>query len=84
MPRVRISTTVDGELLMRARAAHGGDTDASLIEAALTELLNRHRRAEVDAAYAAAYRDHPLDPRDDWGDLGSWHQAVAEARGTTR
>lgn len=75
MARSRISTTVDPELLQRAREAVPGN-DASVVEAALRALLERHRRAEVDAAYAAGYEEHPLDEQDEWGDLASFGDAV--------
>lgn len=86
MAKVRVSTTVDETLLAAAREAHGGGTDASLVEAALTELLRTHRRAEIDAAYTAAYRDQPVDLPDEWGDLAEWHEAASTARSrdTTR
>ncbi len=80
MAKVRVSTTVDTELLARARAAHGGDTDASLLEAALLTLLAEHRRAEIDQSYAAAYARHPADEADAWGDLTSWGDAVRRHR----
>lgn len=51
-------------------------TDAALIDAALEALLARHRAAEVDASYAA-YDKHPIDERDEWGDLTSFRQAAA-------
>ncbi|WP_256842914.1 hypothetical protein [Ornithinimicrobium cryptoxanthini] len=38
MARVRVSTTVDGDLLARARELNVGPTDASLLEAALKAL----------------------------------------------
>lgn len=75
MARVRLSTTVDPELLRRARELLPG-SDASLVEAALTALLKEHRRAEIDAAYAAGYAAHPLDEPDEWGDLASFGDAV--------
>lgn len=75
MARIRLSTTVDPELLRQARELRPG-SDASLVEAALTALLKEHRRAEVDATYAAAYADHPLDEPDEWGDLASSGDAV--------
>ena len=78
MARVRISTTVDDALLEQARALDGGGTDASIMDAALRALLARHRAAEVDAAYAA-YDEHPIDEPDEWGDLASFHDAVASA-----
>lgn len=76
MPRTRISTTVDHDLLDRARQAHAG-TDAELIDAALSALLAQYRSAQIDAAYAAAYRDHPIDEPDEWGDLASFRDAAA-------
>jgi Arc/MetJ family transcription regulator len=71
-----VSTTVDGELLAQARRTCGGATDAALLDAALRALLARHRAAEIDAAYAA-YDEHPLDERDEWGDLRSFREAAA-------
>jgi hypothetical protein len=35
----------------------------------------RQRAAEIDTAYAA-YDAHPLDERDDWGDLASFRAAA--------
>ena len=76
MARVRISTTVDQQLLQQARAVKEGVPDSSLIDDALAALLARHRAAEVDAAYAS-YDDHPLSERDEWGDLASFRAAAA-------
>ena len=81
MAKVRVSTTVDGELLQRARRAHGKSTDASLLQAALEALLATHREAEVDAAYRRGYAEHPVDEPDEWGDLASWGDAVRAHRG---
>lgn len=78
MPRIRVSTTVDGELLNRARAATGAGTDAALFDEALVALMARHRRAEMDGAYAA-YDEHPLDEPDEWGDLASFRSAAARS-----
>lgn len=78
MTRVRISTTVDPELLASARAARPGSSDAVVIDAALHALLARHRAAEIDASYAA-YDEHPLDEPDEWGDLASFREAVARS-----
>jgi hypothetical protein len=75
MARTRISTTVDHDLLQRARAATGRP-DAELIDEALAALLHRHRRTEIDAAYLAAYEAHPIDERDEWGDLASFRDAA--------
>ena len=76
MTRVRISTTVDQGLLEEARNALAPSTDSSVMEAALRALLEQHRAAEIDAAYAA-YDRHPIDEPDEWGDLASWGPAAA-------
>ncbi len=76
MSRLRVSTTVDGDLLTRARRLRSGVTDAALLDEALTALVAQHRAAEVDAAYAVAYDVHPLDEPDEWGDLASFRQAA--------
>jgi post-segregation antitoxin (ccd killing protein) len=75
MPRVRVSTTVDHDLLEEARARTPGLNDAALLDAALHALVARHRAAEVDAAYAA-YDERPLDEPDEWGDLASFREAA--------
>jgi len=75
MNRIRLSTTVDAELLSSARRVRSGLTDAALVDEALGALLARHRAAEVDASYAA-YDDHPVDEPDEWGDLASWRRAA--------
>ena len=75
MNRIRLSTTVDAELLGSARSARAGITDAALIDEALGALLARYRSAEVDESYAA-YDERPLDEPDDWGDLASWRHAA--------
>jgi len=67
---------VDADLLDGARRVRSGVTDATLIDEALQALLVRRRAAEVDASYAA-YDEHPLDERDEWGDLASFRQAAA-------
>lgn len=77
MARVRVSTTVDEELLATARSLRSESTDAALLDEALAALVIRHRAAEVDAAYAAAYDEHPLDEPDAWGDLASFREAAA-------
>jgi len=53
MNGIRVSTTVDAELLSSAGSVRSGITDAALIDEALGALLARHRSAEVDASYAA-------------------------------
>ncbi len=76
MARVRVSTTVDEQLLARARQVRTGVGDAALIDEALAALLARHRAAELDASYSA-YDEHPLDEADEWGDLASFREAAA-------
>jgi len=76
MARTRISTTVDEDLLFRARGARAGASDAELIDEALSALLSRLRSAEIDAAYESAYRHHPVDEPDEWGDLESFREAL--------
>jgi hypothetical protein len=76
MTRVRVSTTVDEHLLASARQALSPLTDAAMLDQALTALLDRHRAAEIDTAYAA-YDAHPLEEPDAWGDLASFREAAA-------
>ena len=71
MARVRISTTVDEQLLAAARRMRSELADAALIDEALRELLARHRAGEIDAAYAA-YDRLPRDSDDEWGNLESF------------
>jgi hypothetical protein len=78
MGRIRLSTTVDADLLQAARGIRLGTTDAAMIDEALQALLARHRSAEVDASYAA-YDEHPLDEPDEWGDLASFREAAARS-----
>jgi post-segregation antitoxin (ccd killing protein) len=73
MARVRISTTVDRELLAAARRMHAGLADSRLMDEALASLLARHREVEIDAAYSA-YDKHPIGEVDDWGDLASFRR----------
>ena len=76
MTRVRVSTTVDKDLLDEARQALAPSTDSSVMEAALKALLEQHRAAQIDAAYAA-YDRQPIDQPDEWGDLASFSAAAA-------
>jgi hypothetical protein len=75
MNRIRLSTTVDPELLASARIVRSGITDAALVDEALAALLARYRSAELDASYAA-YDKHPVDEPDEWGDLASWRRVA--------
>jgi len=75
MARVRVSTTVDRDLLARARQLHVGPTDASLLEAALEALLREHREAEIDRQYARGYAEQPIQTHDEWGDVEAFLDA---------
>lgn len=75
MNRVRVSTTVDAQLLDDARRASGDQPDSVLLDAALRSFLRRHRSAELDAQYGV-YDEQPLDAPDDWGDLASFRSAA--------
>ncbi|MDQ4126298.1 MAG: DUF2191 domain-containing protein [Actinomycetota bacterium] len=75
MPRTRISTTVDADLLARARRARSGAVDSVLIDEALRALLARQRAAEIDASYSA-YDEQPFEGSDEWGDLASFRDAA--------
>jgi len=48
------------------------------VDEALTALLRSYRSAEIDATYAAADQDHPLEDHDEWGDLASFRSAAAD------
>jgi len=76
MRRVRVSTTVDAQLLSDARRVSGDQPDSVLLDAALRSLLERQRAAELDAQYDA-YDEQPLDTPDEWGDLASFRDAAA-------
>lgn len=76
MPRTRVSTTVDEQLLKSARQALAPLPDAAVLDQALAALLDRRRAAEIDAAYAI-YDERPLDEPDAWGDLASFREAAA-------
>jgi antitoxin MazE5 len=78
MNRIRLSTTVDAQLLGDARRVRSGVTDAALVDEALGALLARHRSAEVDASYAA-YDELPDSEPDGWGDLASWRRAAGDS-----
>lgn len=75
MARVRVSTTVDQELLASARNARSELADSALLDEALACLLARNRAVETDAAYAA-YDRLPLDAGDEWGNLASFRTAA--------
>jgi hypothetical protein len=76
MPRIRVSTTVDEQLLSSARELRQGATDAALLDEALGAFLAHNRAVEIDASYGA-YDEHPLDRPDEWGDLASFRVRAA-------
>ena len=78
MARVRISTTVDEQLLSAARETRSGVNDSALIDEALDALVARNRAVEIDAAYTA-YDRIPLEARDEWGDLDSFRAAAGSS-----
>jgi post-segregation antitoxin (ccd killing protein) len=78
MARVRISTTVDEQLLAAARETRSGVNDSALIDEALDALLARNRAVEIDVAYTA-YDRLPLDAGDEWGDLASFRAAAGSS-----
>ncbi len=73
MTRIRISTTVDEQLLQEARQIVPNGTDAALIDSALGALVARHRKIDVDRSYSA-YDQHPIDTEDAWGSLGAFRR----------
>ena len=78
MNRVRVSTTVDAQVLADARRLSNARNDAAMLDEALRLLLEQYRRAEIDASYAA-YDEHPLDEPDEWGSLAEWLDAARRA-----
>ncbi|HVM13104.1 MAG TPA: hypothetical protein VM287_02080 [Egibacteraceae bacterium] len=78
MARVRVSTTVDEQLLASARRARAELNDAALLDAALEALVARERAAELDASYQV-YDEVPLESSDEWGDLASFRKAAARS-----
>jgi hypothetical protein len=76
MPRIRVSTTVDEQLLRDARGALSTLNDAALLDKALSALLDRQRAMEIDASYQA-YDEHPVEEADAWGDLASFREAAS-------
>lgn len=76
MSRIRLSTTVDSDLLDSARELRQGGTDAALVDEALRAFLAEHRSTQVDASYSA-YDQQPVDEPDAWGDLASWRRTAA-------
>ncbi len=78
MSRTWLSTTVDSELLERARTVRPGRTDSYLLDEALAALLAGLGSAEIDLSYAV-YDEHPFEEPDEWGDLASFRRAAARS-----
>jgi hypothetical protein len=76
MSRVRVSTTVDGDLLDATRRLRSGANDAKLLDEALGALVARNRASEIDAAYPA-YDELPIDESDEWGNLAAFRVGAA-------
>ena len=76
MSRVRVSTTVDGDLLNQARHLRANVNDATLLDEALSALVARNRASEIDAAYDA-YDEYPIHESDEWGSLAVFRAGVA-------
>ena len=76
MSRIRVSTTVDGDLLGEARRLRSTANDATLLDEALGALVARNRAGEVDAAYVA-YDEFPIDAIDEWGNLAAFRAGAA-------
>ena len=74
--RIRVSTTVDGDLLAEARRICAPGTDAQVLDQALRSLLARHRAVEIERSYER-YDEQPLSEPDAWGDLASFREAAA-------
>ncbi len=77
MSRTKLSTTVDDELLRRARRALPSRTDAALLDEALAALLRQQRLAEKIDASCVIYERHPLAEADAWGDLESFREVAS-------
>ncbi len=75
MARVRVSTTVDEQLLAAARSASPDARDSKLLDEALAAFVAKHRTDEVDRSYEV-YERRPLSEPDEWGDLDSFHRAA--------
>jgi len=74
--KVRLSTTVDEDVLRQARDVAGVGTDASMVERALRALIAQHRETEIDAAYDT-YLVLPPDTPDEWGDPVAFNDRAA-------
>jgi hypothetical protein len=76
MSRVRVSTTVNGDLLEEARRLRANTNDATLLDEALRALVARNRASAIDAAYSA-YDELPINEPDEWGNLDAFRAGVA-------
>lgn len=76
MSKVRISTTVDADLLGQARACLAGAKDAVVMERALGALIAQHREAEFDRRIDVGYGQVEYERPDAWGDLHTFLEAA--------
>ena len=76
MARVRVSTTVDEDLLASARRL-GTLTDTALVDEALRAVVARHRAAEIAARRLRT--SNPVEDSDAWGDLASFRVAAGSS-----
>ncbi|WP_125567226.1 hypothetical protein [Nocardioides baekrokdamisoli] len=81
MTRLRISTTVDEDLLIRARACCNGAKDSTVMERALVALLAEHRAAEIDRRIDVSYAAVEYAVPDAWGSLPGFLDAAGKAHG---
>jgi hypothetical protein len=78
MSRVRVSTTVDSDLLAEARRIRSESNDATLLDEALRSLVASNRSGEIDAAYGS-YDDLPIETPDEWGSLAEFRNAAGSS-----
>ena len=78
MSRIRVSTTVDEDLLADARRLCAPMNDARLLDEALGSLVARYRSKAIDETYGA-YDTDPIDTPDEWGDLASFREAAGSS-----
>ncbi len=71
---ISISTTVDDDLLGRARSPKPTLSDSELIEAALRALSGRVREARIHTVNSS-FDESPIESFGEWGDLASFQVA---------
>lgn len=71
-----MSATVDDQILEEARRLRPGVPVSAILAEALRLDVRARREEEIDAAYERAHTEHPIDERDEWGDLTSWSKSA--------